>query len=268
MPCCNLDGLRMQVAMPCMHSRPPRQQQRSGSRQAFSTTLTRSRRCFSAIRERSRVPACRAQILEQAVQRRTLLGLGPLLSLACSSEALAADPEGTVRLVDPSEAQRLSAYQRQVLEFNQRVQRQNNCPPGFPSIIRDKFDLTVVADGFETTPEGKWRQFLLCAQMSLPQLHHKLINTTFADTYSELVFSHVICFHRSSSSNKHPPPSAGLIYKDFKVGGGKQPVDGEQVTFAYTAYNESGGLIDSTYRQGRDAQTQLGIGGMIPGARP
>jgi hypothetical protein len=39
------------------------------------------------------------------------------------------------------------------------------------------------------------------------------------------------------------------------------------VVFNYTGYNESGGVIDSSYRQGRPAQTRVGINGMIPGAR-
>lgn len=59
--------------------------------------------------------------------------------------------------------------------------------------------------------------------------------------------------------------SVGVIYKDFKIGEGVEPQDGEQVTFAYTAYNESGGLIDSSYKQGRPAETRLGIQGLIPG---
>jgi FKBP-type peptidyl-prolyl cis-trans isomerase len=58
---------------------------------------------------------------------------------------------------------------------------------------------------------------------------------------------------------------AGVIYKDFKLGQGQEPTDGEQVTFQYTAYNESGRLIDSTYRQDRPAETRLGISGLIPG---
>jgi hypothetical protein len=37
------------------------------------------------------------------------------------------------------------------------------------------------------------------------------------------------------------------------------------VVFNYIAYNESGVQIDSTYRQGRPAETRVGIGGMIPG---
>ena len=59
--------------------------------------------------------------------------------------------------------------------------------------------------------------------------------------------------------------ASGLIYKDFREGSGPCPVDTQQVTFAYTGYNESGGLIDSTYRKGSNAQTQLGIKGLIPG---
>jgi hypothetical protein len=59
----------------------------------------------------------------------------------------------------------------------------------------------------------------------------------------------------------------GLIYKDTQVGeaGSASPGDGQQVVFNYIAYNESGVQIDSTYRQGRPAETRVGIGGMIPG---
>eukprot|EP00239_Pterosperma_sp_CCMP1384_P012515 CAMPEP_0197860748 /NCGR_PEP_ID=MMETSP1438-20131217/36354_1 /TAXON_ID=1461541 /ORGANISM="Pterosperma sp., Strain CCMP1384" /LENGTH=299 /DNA_ID=CAMNT_0043477727 /DNA_START=137 /DNA_END=1039 /DNA_ORIENTATION=- len=58
---------------------------------------------------------------------------------------------------------------------------------------------------------------------------------------------------------------SGLIYKDYEVGSGLYPEEGQQVRFHYTAYNENGATIDSTFRQGKPAQTQLGIGGMIPG---
>jgi FKBP-type peptidyl-prolyl cis-trans isomerase len=57
----------------------------------------------------------------------------------------------------------------------------------------------------------------------------------------------------------------GLVYKDFVVGVGDLPVDGQEVTFEYVAYNENGGAIDSTYRKGVPASTRLGIKGMIPG---
>jgi FKBP-type peptidyl-prolyl cis-trans isomerase len=57
----------------------------------------------------------------------------------------------------------------------------------------------------------------------------------------------------------------GLVYKDFVTGKGAQPIDGQEVTFEYIAYNENGGTIDSTYRKGVPASTRLGINGMIPG---
>jgi hypothetical protein len=41
----------------------------------------------------------------------------------------------------------------------------------------------------------------------------------------------------------------GLIYKDFELGSGDAPSDGQQVVFNYSAYNEAGGTIDSSYRQ-------------------
>ena len=57
----------------------------------------------------------------------------------------------------------------------------------------------------------------------------------------------------------------GLVYKDFKLGEGTTPEDGQEVTFEYVAYNENGGTIDSTFRKGVPASTRLGINGMIPG---
>lgn len=56
-----------------------------------------------------------------------------------------------------------------------------------------------------------------------------------------------------------------LRLQDFDEGNGSLPQDGQQVTFEYTAYNESGARIDSTYQKGRPAQTRLGINGLIPG---
>ena len=70
------------------------------------------------------------------------------------SAASAADPEGKVYLVQADDTSSLTGYQKQVLEYNQRIQRQNKTPVSFPSFIRDKFDITVVADGYKETPEG------------------------------------------------------------------------------------------------------------------
>lgn len=35
--------------------------------------------------------------------------------------------------------------------------------------------------------------------------------------------------------------------------------------FHYSAFNEAGRQIDSTYARGRPAETRLGIGGLVPG---
>lgn len=39
-----------------------------------------------------------------------------------------------------------------------------------------------------------------------------------------------------------------------------------QVVFDYTAYNEQGRRIDTTYSKGAPARTRIGIQGLIPGA--
>ncbi|MEW5300686.1 MAG: hypothetical protein WDW36_003598 [Sanguina aurantia] len=57
----------------------------------------------------------------------------------------------------------------------------------------------------------------------------------------------------------------GLIYKDFEIGTGPLPLDGQELIFQYTGYNESGLVIDSSYKNDRPAQTRLGVNGLIPG---
>lgn len=51
------------------------------------------------------------------------------------------------------------------------------------------------------------------------------------------------------------------------LGDGPIPQEGQEVVFHYNGYNESGAIIDSSYRKGRPAQTRLGIAGLIPGVR-
>jgi hypothetical protein len=69
----------------------------------------------------------------------------------------------------------------------------------------------------------------------------------------------------SSPSPPYTVTDAGLIYVDLAPGAGDPPVDGQEVSFDYTAYNESGARIDSSYTKGRPATVRLGIGGLIPG---
>jgi FKBP-type peptidyl-prolyl cis-trans isomerase len=60
---------------------------------------------------------------------------------------------------------------------------------------------------------------------------------------------------------------SGLVYRDYDRGDASKgtPVDGQEVVFDYVGYNESGAVIDSSYRLGRPAQTRLGVKGLIPG---
>jgi FKBP-type peptidyl-prolyl cis-trans isomerase len=80
--------------------------------------------------------------------------------------------------------------------------------------------------------------------------------------------------HPQLTPQPHPPTThrprltatpRSLLYRDFKDGSGPIPVEGQQVVFDYTGYNESGAAIDSSYRQGRPAETRIGIQGLIPG---
>ncbi|KAI8463139.1 MAG: FKBP-type peptidyl-prolyl cis-trans isomerase [Monoraphidium minutum] len=107
-------------------------------------------------------------------------------------------------------ADALRPSDKQVLSLNRRAQAQNRAPEEFPGFVRLGFDIVIVADGYQVSPEG-------------------------------------------------------LLFKDFKEGVGAQPEEGQQVVFDYTGYNESGVPIDSSYRQGRPAETRLGIAGLIPG---
>ncbi|KAF9602965.1 hypothetical protein IFM89_032968 [Coptis chinensis] len=58
---------------------------------------------------------------------------------------------------------------------------------------------------------------------------------------------------------------SGLIYLDIEAGQGDCPKDGQQVTFHYVGYNESGRRIDSTYLQGAPAKIRMGTNSLVPG---
>ncbi|KAF5201110.1 Peptidyl-prolyl cis-trans isomerase fkbp20-2 protein [Thalictrum thalictroides] len=59
--------------------------------------------------------------------------------------------------------------------------------------------------------------------------------------------------------------NSGLIYMDIAAGKGDSPKDGQQVTFHYVGYNESGRRIDSTYLQGTPAKIRMGTNALVPG---
>jgi len=118
--------------------------------------------------------------------------------------------DGRIDLLPVGEASTLNRVQRQIYDNNLRVQVGNRAPPGFPTFVREGFDMTILADGFTRT-------------------------------------------------------ESGLFYQDFAVGDGARPLVGQQVQFNYTAFNESGRAIDSSYRQGKPGQVILGNGVLIPG---
>ncbi|KAJ6801614.1 peptidyl-prolyl cis-trans isomerase FKBP20-2, chloroplastic [Iris pallida] len=60
------------------------------------------------------------------------------------------------------------------------------------------------------------------------------------------------------TSDRYVKRDNGLIYLDIQLGKGDCPKDGQQVTFHYIGYNESGRRIDSTYLQGSPAKVRLG----------
>ncbi|ESQ44041.1 hypothetical protein EUTSA_v10006207mg [Eutrema salsugineum] len=67
------------------------------------------------------------------------------------------------------------------------------------------------------------------------------------------------------ASDNYIKADSGLIYRDFNVGEGDYPKDGQQVTFHYIGYNESGRRIDSTYIQGSPAKIRMGTNALVPG---
>ncbi|KAH0884481.1 hypothetical protein HID58_060577 [Brassica napus] len=65
------------------------------------------------------------------------------------------------------------------------------------------------------------------------------------------------------ASDNYVKADSGLIYRDFDVGQGDCPKDGQQVTFHYIGYNESGRRIDSTYIQGTPAKIRMGTNALV-----
>lgn len=64
------------------------------------------------------------------------------------------DGQGETRLLPVSATADLTQAQKQVLEYNLRSQRQNAAPPDFPSFVRQGYDMTILADGYQISPEG------------------------------------------------------------------------------------------------------------------
>ncbi|KNA26094.1 hypothetical protein SOVF_000140 [Spinacia oleracea] len=67
------------------------------------------------------------------------------------------------------------------------------------------------------------------------------------------------------ASDSYIRRDSGLMYRDFEVGEGDYPKDGQQIIFQYIGYNETGRRIDSTYLQGAPAKIRLGTKALVPG---
>eukprot|EP00967_Tisochrysis_lutea_P052833 scaffold65504_cov17-Tisochrysis_lutea.AAC.2 len=147
-----------------------------------------------------------------------------------------------------------------VYALNRRIQLQNRVPPGFPGFIRKGFDLLVVGDDYRTCMHTKMTGMLL-------NKSHLCCPATCAGSATILCCHRQKAYMRKSQCNmhRHCMTPSGLIYKDFQEGQGPMPMEGQEVLFHYNGYNESGAIIDSSYRKGRPAQTRLGVAGLIPG---
>lgn len=53
--------------------------------------------------------------------------------------------------------------------------------------------------------------------------------------------------------------------QDYELGSGEVPEEGQEVEFNYSAYNENGSRVDTSFAKGKAAKTRLGIKGLIPG---
>ena len=76
-----------------------------------------------------------------------------------------------------------------------------------------------------------------------------------------------LCLGQIKYSNQYTKLPSGLIIYDFNYGknDGPTPQDGQKVIFHYTAYNENGARIDTSYNGKRPLEQVVGIGGMVPG---
>lgn len=66
--------------------------------------------------------------------------------------------DGKIEMIPRDAAQQLSRTQKQVYDNNLRVQAGNNAPQGFPTFVREGYDMTIIADGYSRTETGLFVQ--------------------------------------------------------------------------------------------------------------
>ena len=141
-------------------------------------------------------------------------------------------------------------------------------PSDFPSFVRQGYDIKIMADGYDIDEKGLIYKVHIAFCLVLPL--HGCNLPAFACIGQQALLDWELQPCRVELNVPQSPraaadSSAACLLQDFEQGSGPRPEDGQQVTFDYTAYNENGNRIDSSYKQGRPAMTRLGINGLIPG---
>ena len=190
---------------------------------------------------------------------------------------------------------RLSLSEAVVLDTNRKVHAANGAPVDFPGFVRVGFDIKVVVpiedeeeeqlkvpEG-EGEGEGGGEGGGEAAAAAAAAAADETSTSSPADPGAEQAAS-----AESPSPPPVPPPPPppprsdasiplikgyqitpeGLIFKDYVLGHGESPKDGQEVVFDYTAFNEGGARIDSSFAKGRPASARIGVGaggGLIPG---
>jgi hypothetical protein len=172
----------------------------------------------------------------------------------------------------------LTEEERIILEYNQRIALFNRAPQDFPSFVRNGTCVRATSTAaFAAVPAvadcASLRYDTRCGSAGYQV--RVLTKEGYVEQSDGLIYK--VGPTPEPVTQRSAAPDGALtrgwghgrwlwwVRQDYEVGGGLQPLDGQQVVFHYTAYNESGATIDSTYRKDRPAETRLGIGGMIPG---
>lgn len=249
---------------------------RTNSSSPTSSSFPVSRRAALALSLASAASGLLPVSASAAIVDPSAVGVDPLLE------------GGTVTLLkvrgDGRDA--LSLSEAVVLDTNRKVHAANGAPEDFPGFVRVGFDIKVVVPVDEDEEgekigeargegEGGGEEATTAATTDEASTSS---SSSFSSTEAELEQV------PSPASPPPPPPAAdasiplvkgyqitpeGLIYKDYVIGeGGPPPTDGQEVTFDYTAFNEAGTRIDSSFTKGRPASARIGVGaggGLIPG---
>ena len=198
---------------------------------------------------------------------------------------------GTVTLlkVKGDGREMLSLSEAVVLDTNRKVHAANGAPIDFPGFVRVGFDIKVVVP-FEDDEEGEvvaseggeGGEAMAATEAADEASTSSSSPPSTTDPGAEEQAASPAAAAPSPSS---PPPRdtsiprikgyqitpEGLIFKDYVIGGADGdafPQEGQEVVFDYTAFNEAGTRIDSSFTKGRPASARIGVGaggGLIPG---